>query len=266
MRRSVTSRLELEVEQDAELVLLVAVADADLLTEESLVVTGEHGTVDVEEVLLPGCGRAHRFDATPGRYVVTYAARAEGIAAPARVTAADRLTYLRPSRYAEADRLSAIALAEFGGIRDPRELVSAVSSWVGTRLTYVPGASRPTDGAVETLLHREGVCRDYAHLVTALLRACDVPARLVAVYAPGLSPMDFHAVAEVAVGDTWYAVDATALAPRSALLRISTGRDAADTAFLSNYRGQLQLLDMQVSAVVDGELPDDDLTELVALG
>ena len=55
------------------------------------------------------------------------------------------------------------------------------------------------DGAVETLLGGQGVCRDYAHVVVALLRALDVPTRLVAVYAPGLSPMDFHAVAEAFV-------------------------------------------------------------------
>ena len=39
---------------------------------------------------------------------------------------------------------------------------------------------------MDTLLAGNGVCRDYAHLVVALLRAVNVPARLVAVYAPGL--------------------------------------------------------------------------------
>ncbi|WP_454295956.1 transglutaminase domain-containing protein [Salana multivorans] len=39
----------------------------------------------------------------------------------------------------------------------------------------MPGSSLPTDGAERTLLARQGVCRDYAHLVVALLRALDVP-------------------------------------------------------------------------------------------
>src|SRR6478736_7634733 len=52
---------------------------------------------------------------------------------------------------------------------------------------------------VDVLLAGNGVCRDYAHPVVTLLRAVNVPARLVAVYAPGLSPMDFHAVAEAYV-------------------------------------------------------------------
>ena len=129
----------------------------------------------------------------------------------------------------------------------------------------MPGSSSPTDGAVDTLLAGAGVCRDYAHLAVALLRARDVPARLVSVYAPGLSPMDFHAVVEAVVDGAWHVVDATLLAPRSTLVRIATGRDAADTAFLSNYGGALRLDGIEVSAVAD-ELPADDLDDLVRLG
>ena len=92
-----------------------------------------------------------------------------------------------------------------------------------------------------------------------------MPARLAAVYAPGLDPMDFHAVAEAYVDDMPGAVDATTLAPRSTLVRIATGRDAADTAFLSSYGGAVTLERLEVSAVVD-ELPADDMTKLVELG
>ena len=102
-------------------------------------------------------------------------------------------------------------------------------------VTYRAAAGRPT--ARWDLLQRQGVCRDYAHLVIALLRGLDVPARLAAVYAPGLQPMDFHAVAEALIGGQWRVVDATLLAPRASLVRIATGRDAADTAFLSAYGG-----------------------------
>ena len=49
---------------------------------------------------------------------------------------------------------------------------------MGTRLHYVPGSSDPIDGAADTLLAGAGVCRDYAHLVIAMLRALHVPARL----------------------------------------------------------------------------------------
>ena len=144
------------------------------------------------------------------------------------------------------------------------ELLTAVTLWVWEKLRYVPGSSLPTDGAEQTLLARRGVCRDYAHLVIALLRALDVPARMTSVYAPGLSPMDFHAVAEAHVDGVWWMVDATRLAPRQSMIRIATGRDAADTAFLTNHWADLILTDMEVLAIVD-ELPSDDATQLVQL-
>ncbi len=73
--------------------------------------------------------------------------------------------------------------------------------------SYVTGSSGPTDGAVDTLLAGRGVCRDYAHLAVALRRAMEIPARMAAVYAPGLDPMDFHAVAEALVEGAWYVAD-----------------------------------------------------------
>ena len=232
---------------------------------ESLTITTNHGAPEVAEVVIPGSGRVHRFWAEQGRVDVAYEATVSGNDPLAVVSAADEICYLRPSRYAESDRLTAIAQAEFAGIERPEDLLPAISSWVGTQLSYVPGSSRPTDGAVETLLQRRGVCRDYAHLVIALLRSLDVPARLTSVYAPGLNPMDFHAVAEAAINGRWYVVDATLLAPRKSLVRIATGRDAADTAFLSSYRGNVELAELEVLAVVDGELPNDNVKDLITL-
>jgi transglutaminase-like putative cysteine protease len=120
----------------------------------------------------------------------------------------------------------------------------------------VSGSSDPI-GSVDSYLLGQSVCRDYAHVVVAFHRARNIPARLVAVYAPGLSPMDFH-VAEAFVDGQWRVVDGTLLAPRSSLLRIATGRDAADTAFLDSFGGAITLNDATVTAVVDGELPGDD--------
>ena len=74
--------------------------------------------------------------------------------------------------------------------------------------------------------------------------------------------MDFHAVAEAYVDGAWHVVDATRLAPRDLMLRIATGRDATDTAFLSYYGGDLTLRAMTVTAsatgsAVEGAGPDD---------
>jgi transglutaminase-like putative cysteine protease len=109
------------------------------------------------------------------------------------------------------------------------------------------------------------VCRDFAHVTAALLRAKDVPARLASVYAPGLRPMDFHAVVEAYVDGAWQLVDATGLAPRSTMLRIATGRDATDTAFLSNYHGAVNLRALTVTATSQGDLPTDDGHALTVL-
>lgn len=98
----------------------------------------------------------------------------------------------------------------------------------------------------------------------ALLRALNVPARLVSVYAPGCEPMDFHAV-EAFVDGEWRVVDATCLAPRQSMVRIATGRDAADTAFLDNHNGAVSLKHMQVTAIVGGNLSQDSVHELVSL-
>src|SRR3546814_1800539 len=85
--------------------------------------------------------------------------------------------------------------------------------------------------------------------------AMGVPARYTACYAPGLEPMDFHAVAEAYLDGAWYVIDATRLADRRSLVRIATGRDAADCAFLSYHGGNVLLDRPFVDAVV---VPEDD--------
>ncbi|ROR92912.1 transglutaminase-like domain-containing protein [Nocardioides aurantiacus] len=263
-RRHVRSRVELEVREPAQLVWSVAVATGPELAEETLTVTVDDQPVEVEEHHVADGGRLHVCTAPVGRLVMSYDALVTGRAEPASVDPVDDIVYRRPSRYAESDELGPTAWAQFAQL-EGKALLDAVSSWVGTQLYYVSGSSRPTDGATQTLLARQGVCRDFAHLVTAMLRARNVPARLVSVYAPGLSPMDFHAVVEAAIDGQWRVVDATTLAPRPTLVRIATGRDASDTAFLTTQSGRTDLVSMKVEATAEPALPDDDLTHLVSL-
>lgn len=262
MLRTVRTHLELELSGRTNLVFSLAVAQGATLASESLsfVLDGEPQRYD--ELVDAHGTRLQQFVSGPGRMVVDYEAVVEGTA-PQPERDLDLITYLRPSRYCESDSLTPTARAEFAGLIG-HDLLTAVTMWVSEKLRYVPGSSLPTDGAEQTLLARRGVCRDYAHLVIALLRALDVPARMVSVYAPGLEPMDFHAVAEAYVDGRWWLVDATRLAPRQSMVRIATGRDAADTAFLTNHWADLTLTDMSVLAIVD-ELPADDPSELVQL-
>lgn len=264
MQRTVTSRLELELSGEIDMVFSIAVAQGSHVTSETLSFVLDGTPLTATELTDAHGTRLHRLVGGAGRMAVEYTADVAGRSTPAPVLDLDLVTYLRPSRYCESDSLTPTARSEFAGLSG-HALLSAVTLWVGERLRYVPGSSLPTDGAEQTLLARRGVCRDYAHLVIALLRALDVPARMVAVYAPGLSPMDFHAVAEAYVDGAWWVVDATRLAPRQSMLRISTGRDAADIAFLTNHWADLRLVSLDVLAIVD-ELPVDDGLRLLQLG
>lgn len=264
MRRTLSSRLELDISGETNMVFSIAAALGPQIASETVSFVLDGVPIEPIEITDAHGTRLHQFVSGPGRMLVDYSAEISGRSDPAPAVDLDLVTYLRPSRYCESDSLTPTARSEFAGLSG-HALLSAVTLWVGSRLRYVPGSSLPTDGAEQTLLARKGVCRDYAHLVIALLRALDVPARMVAVYAPGLSPMDFHAVAEAYVDGAWWVVDATRLAPRQSMLRISTGRDAADTAFLTNHWADLELVRLDVLAIVD-DLPTDDGTELVQLG
>jgi len=263
--RTVSCHLSLDVRSPLELYLAVAVADGPYDRTEQLVVRHDDGPLDVLEVKAAHGGRVHRVPAPAGRVVVESRAAVSGVAGPPPVEDLDLVEYRRPSRYVPSDRMLAFARDQLRGLRGAA-LADAAVAWVADHVRYSPGASLPTDGAAETVLSRRGVCRDFAHLVVALLRACDVPARVAAVYAPGLRPMDFHAVAEAYVEGGWHVLDATRLAPRDTMLRIATGRDATDTAFLSYYGGDLTLRSMTVTADVD-DAPEsaDDGTGLRVL-
>jgi transglutaminase-like putative cysteine protease len=267
MRREVGAELEVEITAPTELEFQIAVAphpNTEVSESLSFVLDGK----PLQPVEISGAhgNRIHKLDAPVGNMTVDYAATVVGRTDPAPVSDYDLSMYLRPSRYAEADKFYGFAATEFGEYIDSTTLLEKVSSWVGNRLNYVPGSSDPIDGAVDTLLAGAGVCRDFVHLVVALLRAVNVPARAVSVYAPGLYPMDFHAVAEAFVEGQWRVVDGTLLAPRQSLVRIATGRDAADIAFLDNHKGAITLNKLVVSAVVDGDLPRDSIDELVSIG
>jgi transglutaminase-like putative cysteine protease len=265
MKRDVASRIVLDVTEPADLVFSIAVSGQYAVASEDVTATLDGEPVELREVDDAHGTRLHRLKSGTGRLEVAYRATLDGTAAALGASETELLVYGRPSRYAESDALAPTAAAEFAGIDDPAQLLASVASWVGTRLAYVPGSSLPTDGATRTLLARQGVCRDYAHLCVALLRGLGVPARQVAVYAPGLSPMDFHAVAEAWIDDAWRVVDATTLAPRSTLVRIASGRDASDTAFLTVVSGRVDLVEVEVTATAD-VLPDDDIDELVSIG
>lgn len=263
--RHASSHLEVEVSAPAHLVFSVAVSSDYPDIEEELTFRVGDREVEAEELIAPSGSRLHRIREAPvGTLHVDYRATVASPSPEAEIQGIDEILYTRPSRYCDSDRLANLSHTHFAGLTG-YELMSAVTQWVRTKVTYRPGSSRVVDGALETYLSRAGVCRDSAHLVVAFLRGLNMPARLVSVYAPGLRPMDFHAVAEAYHDERWYLLDATGLAPRQPMVRICTGRDAADTAFMTTLGGRTRLTRLAVDASVDGDLPYDDRFSFVTL-
>ena len=157
----------------------------------------------------------------------------------------DVVGYLYPSRYCQSDRLIKLAQDEFGDCPSGYHRVKAICDWIYDKVDYISGSSDAHTSAYDTVTERAGVCRDFAHLGIAFCRALNIPARFVSVYAWRLDPPDFHACFEAYLGDRWYLFDATRLAPVEGLVRIATGRDAADAAFATIFGG-LQLNRMEV--------------------
>jgi transglutaminase-like putative cysteine protease len=142
----------------------------------------------------------------------------------------EAIPFLFPSRYCQSDRLRQQAQDLFGHLKTTHAIASAVSDWIFEHVSYVGGSSGETCSAIETFEQRQGVCRDFAHLGIAFCRVLNVPARYATYYAYQLSPPDFHACFEVFIGGDWFVFDATRLVPLNGLIRIATGRDAADVA------------------------------------
>lgn len=264
MTRIVLAELDLDASGPARAILSVAVARGHAV-EEELTVEQAGRPLAVTEIDEDHGTRLHSVDLAAGPATVRYRATVTGMAAPTAVEPWNQIRYVRPSRYAESDVIAPTVADQFGGL-EGHALVEAVRAWVHDHVAYTPGSSLPTDGATATILSRQGVCRDFAHLVVAALRAMDVPARLVAVYAPALDPMDFHAVAEALVDGRWWVVDATGLAPRESMVRIATGRDAADTAFLTTIGEPVELVSMRVDATAEGEVAPAPASAPVELG
>lgn len=153
--------------------------------------------------------------------------------------------YLMPSRYCPSDEFQNFVMAEFGNTEGGAR-IKAVRDWIERRFAYVPGASGPQTTARDTFVQRQGVCRDFAHVLITMARASTIPARFASVYAPDVTPPDFHAVVEVYLEDAWHLVDPTGMAAPDSIARIGVGADAADVAFMSSF-GPMMLRQQSVS-------------------
>lgn len=243
--------------------ILAARNDHQQILSEELILTPER---TVEHLKIGSAGnQLQRVVVDPCEFKVSYRATVELIhetqnsndvgESPISLTPPEVLTYLNPSRYCESDLLSRFAFEEFGQLYPGYSRVQAVCNWVFEQLDYTPGSTTATTTAADVLLQRTGVCRDYAHLAIALCRGIGIPARYVSGYAVDLHPPDFHGFMEAFLDGHWYLFDPTRLTSIRGLVRIGTGRDAADIS-VATIRGNVLLTQQAVWATVSIDSTD----------
>ncbi|WP_423141619.1 transglutaminase-like domain-containing protein [Parablastomonas sp. CN1-191] len=171
-----------------------------------------------------------------------------GLAAvPMHQLPGETVEYLFGSRYCPVETFAALVDDEFPGTQGG-DRIAAIRDWIGQHIAYRAGSSDSQTDALVTYVSREGVCRDFAHVMIALARASNIPARFASVFAPRVTPPDFHAVAEVFLAGEWHLVDATGMAHEGEMAKIGVGRDAADVSFLTVF-GSAEMLRQQVEVV-----------------
>ena len=187
---------------------------------ENLTISQSGATWDVQQSQNVG-QRCLRLHAQPGPLRVQYQATVEIShhlgdplhipEVPVHLLPLEVLHFIYPSRYCQSDRLSNYAVGLFGQLPQGYLRAQAICDWVRRHVTFRSNSSSGTTSAVDTLIERVGVCRDFAHLMIALCRAINLPARFVTGtdYGadPTLGPPDFHAYVEVYLGDRWYLFD-----------------------------------------------------------
>lgn len=193
--------------------------------------------------------RLIRLRANPGPLNITYQAEVDirhHVGQPEKIgempiaeLPTEVLPYLYPSRYCESDKLQQLANQTFGHLLPGYQRVEGIRKWVQDRTHFTSGSSEFTTSAIDTYQQQTGVCRDFAHLMIALCRALNIPARFCSGIDYGADPVfgptDFHAYVEVLLGGRWYIFDPTGMAIPMGFVRIGTGRDAADVSFATIF-------------------------------
>ena len=178
----------------------------------------------------------------------------------------ETLPYLTASRYCESDELIESAWDMFGATPPGWARVQEIANWVQNHVIFDYRFGRPTKTAVDVYREGTGVCRDFAHLFTALCRAMNIPARYASGYlshvgaeADGTS--DFCARSEVFLEGRWYAFDARHNTPRIGRILMVRGRDAADVAMITAFGNYLLTYLKVWTAEIDESVSENELVE-----
>lgn len=116
--------------------------------------------------------------------------------------------YLQATANCQVDDPTIVALAQklTAGLSTPTQKASAILDYVIDNIAYA-GYYDTTRGAKKTLTDKRGNCCDQAHLVIALFRAADLPARYVHGTCTFSSGPIGHVWAQVLIDGTWVVAD-----------------------------------------------------------
>jgi transglutaminase-like putative cysteine protease len=156
--------------------------------------------------------------------------------------------YLDPSALTEPDEaLRAVATSLRMAGEEPLPLARRINRWVYETMIYASGVTTVETTAAEALALSHGVCQDYAHIMLALCRLCDLPARYVSGHLLGEGGT--HAWVDVLLPAPSEAV-AVAFDPTHgrevglSYVTVAVGRDYRDVAptsgsYKATYKGRL---------------------------
>jgi transglutaminase-like putative cysteine protease len=158
--------------------------------------------------------------------------------------------WIEPSIRTEPDdalRTAALDLQAHG--EEDIGLARRINHWVYERMRYAHDITDIHTSAAEALSLGRGVCQDYAHIMIALCRLCEIPARYVSGHLLGEGGT--HAWVEVLLpfGEqrrvrVWPFDPTHGREPGLTYVTVATGRDYGDVAptsgtFRASFRGEL---------------------------
>lgn len=152
--------------------------------------------------------------------------------------------FLGNSRYVEVTpELWRLGIDIHNGLDDVFAVAVEVMHHIHREWTYVPNVTTATTHMSEVMASRQGVCQDFAHVMTGICRSLGIPTRYVSGYLYNgpdshlRGAQATHAWCEVHVpGKGWYGLDPTNdILADERHIKIATGRDYHDAAPVSGY-------------------------------
>jgi transglutaminase-like putative cysteine protease len=159
----------------------------------------------------------------------------------AGIASGDFWEMLLPSQYTQPTWLLEELARELRVERrgNPVDLLLELNEALYRAFAYVPNSTKVDSPIDDALRARQGVCQDFAHIMTALVRRLRIPCRYVSGYLfheadskDRSSTGATHAWVEAFLGDAgWVAFDPTnQLVGGERHIRVALGRDYADVA------------------------------------